>query len=282
MAAGAGDAGAGGAGRGLVGLLLVGALLLGWPTGCARSPSLPTPTPIPLHGAGTALLRPLWPQVVAGLGATHPGYSLRYEALPSGLALTELAAGRHDFAFSTDPTAPATYPDLSFTPVAEDALVFIVHPGVNLTNLTLAQARDLFGGFVQKWGELGADGGPVRLVGRAVGSGARATFVQRVMGDVPPALTTRLEPDDAAVLAYVRDHPGAVGYVSRRALADVPAGIVRVLRLEDRLPGDPGYALRRTVDFVVPTRMATAGALVLRDWLLSPAGQAVLQGEPEP
>lgn len=269
-------------GRGLVGLLLVGALLIGWPTGCARSPARPTPTPTPLRGAGTALLTPLWPQVVTGFGAAHPGYSLRYEALPSGLALTELAAGRHDFAFSTDPTAPTAYPDLSFTPVAADALVLIVHPGVGLTNLTLAQARDLFGGFIQGWDELGADGGPVRLVGRAVGSGARATFVQRVMGDTPPALTTRLEPDDAAVLAYVRDHPGAVGYVSRRALADVPAGAVRVLRLEDRLPDDPGYALRRTVDFVVPTRTAAAGAVLLRDWLLSPAGQAVLQGEPGP
>ncbi|MCX7851762.1 MAG: substrate-binding domain-containing protein [Caldilineales bacterium] len=282
MAAGADHAGAGGVGRRLISPVLAGLLLVGWLTGCARSPAWPTPTPTHLRGAGTALLAPLWPQVATGFSAAHPGYSLRYEALPSGLALNELAAGRHDFAFSTDPTAAAAYPDLHFTPVAEDALVLIVHPSVDLTHLTLAQARDLFGGFIQEWGELGAGGGPVRLVGRATGSGARATFIQRVMGDVPLALTTRLEPDDAAVLAYVRDHPGAVGYVSRRALAAVPDGQVRVLRLEDRLPDDPGYALRRTIDVVVPARAAASGALLLRDWLLSPAGQAVLQGGSRP
>jgi ABC-type phosphate transport system substrate-binding protein len=257
-------------------------LLVGWLTGCARSPARPTPTPVALHGAGADLVASHWPQVVTGFGAVYPGYSLHYEALPDGLALAELAAGRHDFAFSADPTAPTTYPDLSFTPVADDAVVLIVHPGVGLTNLTLAQARDCFGGFIQEWAALGVAGGPVRLVGHAVGSGVRATFVERVLGDVAPALTTRLEPNDAAVLAYVRDHPGAVGYVSLRAVGNSLTEGVRVLRLEDRLPGDPGYALRRTVDFVVPARATAPGALLLRDWLLSPAGQALWQEHRQP
>ncbi len=277
MAAGAGDAGTGRLRRRLSRWLLFGwVVLVGGLIGCARSPAWPTPTPIPVRGAGTALLTPLWPQVAAGFGAAYPGYSLHYEALPSRLALDELIAGRHDFAISSDPTAPAAYSDLSFTPIATDALVLIAHRGIGLSGLTLSQARDLFGGFVQDWSELDAAGGSVHLVGREPGSGARAWFVRVVMGDRAPALTTRLEPSDAAVLVYVRDHPGAVGYVSVRVLAEVPPGTVRILRLEDRLPGDVGYALGRTLDIVLPARGGAVGALHLRRWLLSPAGQAVL------
>jgi len=277
MAVGAGNAGAGRPDRRLSRWVLAwGIVLWGGLAGCARSPAWPTPTPIPVRGAGTALMAPLWPQVAAGFGAAYPGHHLSYEALPSGLALAELVAGRHDFAISSDPTAPATYSDLSFTPIATDALVLIAHRGIGLSGLTLSQARDLFGGFVQDWNELGAEGGPVRLVGREPGSGARALFVRVVMGDRAPAPTTRLEPDDAAVLAYVRDHFGAAGYVSVRVLADVPPGAVRVLRLEDRLPGDAGYALGRTLDIVLPSQGASAGAWRLREWLLSSAGQAVL------
>lgn len=240
---------------------------------CARGPSLPPPTPQPLRGAGSAVMAGLWPALASAFGQRLSGQSLSYEAIGSNLALDELAAGKWDFAINADPTAAKRHPQLSFTPVASGSVAIVVHPRTRLTNLNRTQARDLFGGFVQDWSQLGAGGGRVQLVSREDGSGARAAFLSIVMGDRPLALTTLLLPGDAEVVDYVARHPGAVGFANTNA---VRAGPVAVIALDDLLPGEDGYPLVRPIDFVLPSAPAPA-ALALRDFLLSGAGQSLLE-----
>lgn len=259
-------------------LPLLWALALCLLSACARSPAIPTPAPIPLRGAGSPLIASLWPKLAADFGAAgtaarQPDYLLSFTPLPSGLALDELAAGRWDFALSADPTAPARHPALSFTPIAPDALAIVVHPDATLSQLTLTQTRDLFGGYVQDWSALGQPGGPVQLVGPEEGSDAANIFASRVMGEHSTARTMLLKPDDAAIIAHIAAHPGAIGYASIRAIDD--AG-VRIVALEDSLPGQPGYPLARTIDFVLPPN-PQPGALALRDWLLSSTRQHLLR-----
>lgn len=209
----------------------------------------------------------LWPDLAAGFAQNRAGLS--YEAIPSGLAVQELAAGRWDFAISTDPTAPERHPELSFTPIAADSVAVLVHPRTRLANLSLAQARDLFGGYVKDWSELGIEGGRVQLVGREEGSGARAAFTRVVMGDQPLALTALLLPDDAAVVDFVAGHPGAIGFASARIAEGQPLATVTI---EDLPPGAEGYPLARTIDLVLPLS-PTPAALALRDFLLSNEAQ---------
>ncbi len=285
-------------------LLCLGVLALYLLSSCARSPALPTPAPIPLRGAGSTLIAPLWPKLAADFNAAsaaaarlslrpepssraqaeglrprgardeahQPDYLLSFTPLPSSLALDELAAGRWDFAFSADPAALARYSDLSFTPIAPDALAIVVHPNITLSHLTLTQTRDLFGGYVQDWSAFGQPSGPVQLIGREEGSDAANTFASRVMGEHPIARTLLLKPDDAVIVAYIAAHPGAIGYASVRAIGDAE---VRIVAIEDSLPDQPGYPLARTIDFVLPPSPSPA-ALTLRDFLLSDAAQARL------
>ncbi len=211
----------------------------------------------------------LWPTLAAEFAQGRAGPTPRYEAIPSGLAVDELAAGKWDFAISADPTARERHPDLNYTAIAADALAILVHPRTQLPNLSLTQARDLFGGYVKDWSELGAGGGEVQLVGREEGSGARSLFASVVMGERPLALTVLLMPDDAEIVDYIASHPGAVGFASERVARGRPATIVA---LEDLRPGQNSYPLARAIDLVLPPS-PTPAALALRDFLLSAQAQ---------
>lgn len=215
------------------------------------------------------MIAELWPALAADFAQGRAGQTPRYEAIPSGLAVDELAAGKWDFAISADPTARERHPDLNYTPIAADALVILVHPRTQISNLSLAQASDLFGGYVKDWAELGAGGDEVQLIGREEGSGARSLFVGVVMGERPLALTALLLPDDAEIVDYIASHPGAVGFASARVASSRLAAIVA---LEDLQPGQDGYPLARAIDLVLPPS-PTPAALALRDFLLSDEAQ---------
>jgi phosphate transport system substrate-binding protein len=214
-----------------------------------------------------------WPDLAAAFAQTAGAQAPSYEAIPSSLAVAELAAGRWDFVISADPTARERHPALNYTPIAADPLAILIHPRTHLANLSLAQARNLFGGYVKDWSELGAGGGEVQLVGREEGSGARSLFTRAIMNAQPLALTTLLLPDDAAVVDYIASHPGAIGFAGAAAAQGHP---VTSVSLEDLLPGDEGYPLARTLDLVLPPSPSPA-ALALRDFLLADAGQRRLQ-----
>lgn len=238
---------------------------------CAPAPPLPTPAPMPLKGGGSSPVAALWPELATSFGAGRPALDLSFEALPSGLAVEDVAAGSLDFAFSTDPSAPGQHPELAYTPIAYDALAMIAHPGNAPEVLTLVQARDLFTGYIQDWSAYGLSPRQVLLVAGQEGDGPRATFDATVLGGQPLARSALLLPDDDAVVDYVASHPGAIGYASKAALK---AGVEPIL-VEDLAAGQDGYPLVQAVDLVLPPE-PDPNALALRDWLLSPDGQKLL------
>lgn len=213
----------------------------------------------------------LWPDLAPRFLSGRPTLDLSFEPLPANLAVEDVAAGKLDFAINSGPAAAGEHPDLTFTPVAADALAVVMPSGGAPPVLTLAQLRDLFTGYVQDWSVLGLPPQPVVLVAREQGSGARATFDQAILGDKPLARTALLLSDDDAVIAYVASHPGAIGYASNAAVKE---GVTAV-PVEDLTPSQDGYPLVQSVNLVLPPTPKPA-AEALSDWLLAPAGQKVL------
>ncbi|MEZ4642409.1 MAG: substrate-binding domain-containing protein [Chloroflexota bacterium] len=70
-----------------------------------------------------------------------------------------------------------------FSPVAVDGLVIIVHPDNPVTNLSRGEVQAVFNGRIANWSALGGPDAPITLVSRERGSGTRAIFVERVMGE---------------------------------------------------------------------------------------------------
>lgn len=133
-------------------------------------------------------------------------------------------------------SAPAPSPRVS-APAPAPAAPFrlVVHPSNPTPALSRAEVADLFLKRTTRWASGVAvlpvdleDGAPAReaFSHRVLGRGVRAVLAywqQRLFSGrgVPPPEKA----GDAEVLAYVRAHPGAVGYVSPRA---EPSGVKTV------------------------------------------------------
>ena len=135
---------------------------------------------------------------------------------------------------------------------AQDAepLAIVVNRNNPLTEISLADLRRVFRGQRSRW----TNGRRVTLVMRDPGTPERDAILRSVYGldeaeyrrsflqavfsgqtsDAPKTLAS-----SNGVVRFVYNVPGAIGYVRAR---DVDAS-VKTLRVEGRLPGEPGYRL---------------------------------------
>ncbi|QWF82992.1 PstS family phosphate ABC transporter substrate-binding protein [Amycolatopsis sp. CA-230715] len=128
-------------------------------------------------------------------------------------------------------------PELIQRPVALQLFTLVANKNTGVEDLTLAQVKDVFGGRVGAWKDIGAKNDlPVRLVDRESSSGTRATLEQRVLGfsepgenstdceqpktDLRGQVTRCRQGDTTAVLNAVANTPGSIGYVELGAATD--------------------------------------------------------------
>ena len=134
-----------------------------------------------------------------------------------------------------------------------EPLAIVVNRSNPMTEITLADLRRVFRGQRTRW----SNGRRVTLVMRDPGAPEREAILQKLYGlDETTYRRTFLqavfsgETNDApktlastnGVLRFVYNVPGAIGYVRAR---DVDAS-VKMLRIDGRLPGEPGYRLEVT------------------------------------
>ena len=121
---------------------------------------------------------------------------------------------------------------------SDSGFVVIVHPDNPASGLSQEQLSEIFLRKLTSW----PHGGTIQPVDQAQAAPARSLFSQQVLkrppclirahwltsiysssGEMPPILM----PSDTAVVAYVRDHPLAIGYVlSNTPLENVKALLV--------------------------------------------------------
>ena len=131
-----------------------------------------------------------------------------------------------------------------------EPLAIVVNRGNPATEISIADLRRVFRGQRTRW----TNGRRVTLVMRDPGTPERNAILRSVYGldeteyrrsylqavfsgqtsDAPKTLAS-----NNGVLRFVYNVPGAIGYVRAR---DVDAS-VKMLRIDGRLPGEPGYRL---------------------------------------
>lgn len=126
-------------------------------------------------------------------------------------------------------------------PSSPPGYVIVVHPDIQLTQLSRVEVSRLFLKKIVRWKDPEVKVVPVDrevdskvrmrfsqdIHGKGVGA-IRAYWQRRIFSgrDVPPVVIN----DDEAVLDYVSKHPGAVGYVSPRV--NLSPWAVRVVHVE--------------------------------------------------
>lgn len=99
-------------------------------------------------------------------------------------------------------------------PVALDALTIVVHPEVNVDNLTKDQVKKIFFGEITNWKELGGQDLPIIVVTRDTSGGTYGAFVELAL-DKEEKITNKaiVQTSNQTVKNVIASTKGAIGYI---------------------------------------------------------------------
>jgi phosphate transport system substrate-binding protein len=239
--------------------------------------------PAPAEARGTDLVIALSSIGQLAERIRHAGTNQSYARLADGKAELALVA-RGPTAAERDAVRRGGS-DLVVLPIARDGFVFLRHAGNPVKAITLEQVRDIYTGALTSWKALGGHDRPIVAYQRDATSGSQVEMEDLVMRGRP----MRTGPDIRVTMAMfgpfnaIRHDPNGIGYsyhYYERFMAIVPE--VRTLAIDGVAP-EPAtiasgrYPLGTFVYLAHRSDLPAGGAAArLRDWLQSPAGQAVV------
>jgi hypothetical protein len=243
--------------------------LLALLAGCsAPLAATPPPTPQAVEAAITPALRPL-EKALQACAQAHPEIAFFLEETPASAPSAESLA----FRFGEPPG------EVAFAAaVGREEIVVLLNAANPLSQLSPAHLRDLFGGHLSTWDELGGPSQPIQIWTYPEGDEVRQAFDAAVLQGEAASPQALLAPDPGAMLEAVSAEPGATGYLPRAWLA-VEAGKwhVKPARLDPALAA----ALRRPV-LALAAESPQGGAYRFLACLQEDTGRRALEGIYEP
>lgn len=211
--------------------------------GGATTPPLGDPRPIVV--ATTDSTR----ELAQRLGAEHlsggGGGRVQLRSGNAASALATLLRGDADLALID--RFPPERSDLRVIELGREAIALIVHPTNPIANASSELLSQLYSGRLGNWSDIGGPPGPIVLLTREEGDGARAALERAVLGGRSVTATALLAPADAIMVDRVATTPTAIGYVGVGAVNDR----VKVVPVNTILPSnDATYLLQRPIVLV--------------------------------
>lgn len=240
------------------------------PTAAPYQPPLPMP-PADAEWAlcGTASASRLAGSLLRALG---PGKGSFVPCPDSEAAEGKVLSGECGLAFVYGDGRGA---EEGFTPVAVDALVFLVHRDNPVESLTVEQLRGIYSGEITNWNEVGGKNALISAPGFAANTESARLLEQLVMDGAPiaPAETT---------FRKTSAHGGSAGailctvYGSAENLNGSP--VLKYLKVEGVSPnlgtlGSGEYPLTVSLGCLVSPSEPDPFSRAVREWLLSPEGK---------
>ena len=239
----------------------------------------------------------LYPIYAAVAQAMYPqGITENYNFLNtngSDVIFDELLQDKRDLVFALAPSAKqqadaeAAGVTYELTPFCKDAFVFFVNVKNPIDGLTTEQLRGIYSGEITDWQELGAPkSAKIVAFQRNEGSGSQTTL-QKFMGDrpiMPPMEEDRVRPMGGIIhdVAAYRNYQSAIGFTFRFYANELlPNDQIKLLAIDGVTPTvenirNGTYPLVTTA-YVVSARPRAANARKIVDFLLSPAGQKLVE-----
>lgn len=123
------------------------------------------------------------------------------------------------------------------TPIAHDAVAFIVHPENRDTVFTIAQIRDILTGKITKWQEMNPKSQlkDIRLVFDHPLSGTVRYAKDSIGGGAPLSPNASALQTNQEVIAYVAKHSNAIGIIGANWISDTDDKGVQAFRREIKL-----------------------------------------------
>lgn len=194
-----------------------------------------------LHGATTVIDRVVTPYSARVEAAT--GSRLSVVGNATGKGLVDLASGRCDASLSSEPLEIAVSAaklagkvvdpsELKFHVVAQDEIVFVVHPSNPVRSLSWEQLRDIHTGKIKNWKDVGGTPAPITVFTDTVTGGTRAMIRHVVLGGAEYAPTAVALTSVRKVAEMVAASANAIGGLGKGFVDTARNRILETRRLE--------------------------------------------------
>ena len=232
--------------------------------------------------AGSTTVQPLAELLAGEYMGRNPDVEVTMSGGGTSVGITSVNNGSVDIG-SASRELKADEPQLVEHLLARDGIAVVVAPGNPATGLTKAQARDIFGGAISNWKDVGGPDHAINVVVRESGSGTRTAFEEMVMAKPEPAVavaSTALEQSsNGGGKQVVGGDSHAIGFISFGYID----GTVKALSI-DGVSATVENARNGTYPIVRPlyflTREQPAGLVKeFIEFCLSEEGQAIVADE---
>src|SRR3984885_1471193 len=167
-----------------------------------------------LFGSGSSAEQPILNVLFRAYNRLHK--SVRFNYLPDGgnAGVQDVQAGRRLFAINTRPPLPSDAGTTYFK-LFLDGLCVAVNPSNSLSNLTVAQTKDIFTGLFTNWSQVGGSNLTTTIdpIGRNSAAGSYTFFQQAILGNQTQSSNVAQETSDGLVATTVSKDPNAIGYI---------------------------------------------------------------------
>jgi phosphate transport system substrate-binding protein len=190
-----------------------------------------------ISGSGAAL--PLVDKLAQEYSRQHPSARFAIDAgTNSGGGIQGVVQGTLDLAVANRPLTDAEgQQTLEVRPFARDAVVFAAHPDHPVPGLSTADVRQVYGGSITDWAQIGGSPAPVLVLDRDPDEPQRSLFLLKLLnGQAPEARTTVLT-SARDMLQTLEATSDSLGYSTLALLRIRQPKDVRVLALDGVTPG---------------------------------------------
>lgn len=191
----------------------------------ALSAAFAKPRSVTCSGSTTVL--PIAQATAEAFMDKHPEVNISIRGGGSGVGIAALQNGTAQIAASSRPMkakeiSQAKSKGINPTPyaVALDGIAIVVHAGNPVSNLSIAQIRDIYTGKIKDWKEVGGPKLPIVVISRDVASGTFEVFNEKALGGSKVVASAQLLASNNAIATTVGSTPGGIGYIGLGYLTD--------------------------------------------------------------
>lgn len=237
-----------------------------------------------LFGSGSSAEQPIMNVLFKAYNKLHK--NIRFNYLPDGgnAGVVDVQAGRRLFSINTRPPLPSDAGTTYFK-LWLDGLCIAVNPSNSVSNLTIAQTKNIFTGVATNWSQgFGSNlTSTIDPIGRNSTAGLYTFFQQAVLGGATQSSNVQQVTSDGLVATAVSKDPNAIGYVGI-AHTGKGSGVksldVNGVPCNQANIKSENYPLFRYAWGVLPTNNPTRAVEKFFDWVRTSkqAGQIINRG----
>ena len=232
--------------------------------------------------AGSTTVEPVAERLAAEYVEKHPDIQVITGGGGTAVGITSVNNGLVDIGAASR-ELKADEPQLVKHLLAKDGIAIVTSPHNPVSGLTKDKIREIFGGIVTNWKDVGGSDHAITVVVREEGSGTRTAFEEMVMAKPEPAIpvTNRAlqQNTNVGIRTYVAGNRYAIGFISfGYVTASVKALAIDGVEATKENAKNGTYPIVRPLYFLTK-EAATGFVKQFIEFCLSAEGQAIVAEE---